>query len=129
MTEINTNTTQAQVKTMNRGPLLSIQKLRVWFELKKWGFAHAGYVKAVDDVSFDLGYGDAIAIVGESGSGKTSLMKTILGINRPIKGEIVFGSKQIHFASIVNDLLLDSGLIGISLLFFIISCGDLSHQI
>ena len=60
------------------GALLSIENLHVWFELKRWGFAHAGYVRAVDNVNFDLHYGDALAIVGESGSGKTSLMKTIL---------------------------------------------------
>jgi len=77
------------------GALLSIQNLHVWFELKKWGFAHAGYVRAVDDVSFDLRHGDAIAIVGESGSGKTSLMKTILGINRPIKGEVIFDGHKL----------------------------------
>jgi len=76
-------------------PLLSIQDLHVWFELKRWGFAHAGYVKAVDNVRFDLYRGDAIAIVGESGSGKTSLMKTILGLNKPIKGEIAFDGQNL----------------------------------
>jgi peptide/nickel transport system ATP-binding protein len=76
-------------------PLLSVQDLRVWFELRRWGFGHAGYVKAVDGVNFDLGYGDAIGIVGESGCGKTTLMKTILGLNQPTKGEIVFGDSQL----------------------------------
>jgi peptide/nickel transport system ATP-binding protein len=75
--------------------LLSIQDLHVWFELKRWGFAHAGYVKAVDNVSFDLPGGDAIAIVGESGSGKTSLMKTILGLNRPHSGEVIFDGQKL----------------------------------
>ena len=82
--------------------LLSVQNLHVWFELKRWGFAHAGYVKAVDDVSFDLNRGDAIAIVGESGSGKTSLMKTILGLNRPIKGDIVFDGQKLSDQSAKN---------------------------
>ena len=31
-------------------PLLSIQDLHVWYELRKFGFGHAGYVKAVDGV-------------------------------------------------------------------------------
>lgn len=94
-------TDQNQVNTMdnasknNGTPLLSLKNLHVWFELKRWGFAHAGYVRAVDDVSFDLHRGDAIAIVGESGSGKTSLMKTILGINRPIKGDIFFDGQSL----------------------------------
>ncbi len=74
----------------NEKPLLSIQDLHVWYELKRWGFAHAGYVKAVDGVSFDLKQGEAMACVGESGCGKSSLMKTILGLNRPTKGDIIF---------------------------------------
>ena len=80
----------------SNGPLLSIHHLHVWFELKRWGFAHAGYVRAVDDVSFDLRRGDAIAIVGESGSGKTSLMKTILGLNKPMKGDIIFDGQNFN---------------------------------
>ena len=73
-----------------RKPLLSIQNLHVWFELRKFGFGHAGYVRAVDDVSFNLKQREAVAVVGESGCGKSSLMKTILGINKPTKGDIVF---------------------------------------
>lgn len=78
-----------------RDVLLSIQDLHVWFELRRFGFGHAGYVKAVDGVTFDLHYGETIAIVGESGCGKTSLMKTILGINKPTKGHVVFENKDI----------------------------------
>jgi len=64
--------------------------LRVWFELRRFGFGNAGYVHAVDGVDFDLGHGEAIAIVGESGCGKSSLMKTILGLNIPTKGKVSF---------------------------------------
>jgi peptide/nickel transport system ATP-binding protein len=71
-------------------PLLSIEDLHVWYELKRFGFAHAGYVRAVDGVTFQLKRGQALACVGESGCGKSSLMKTILGLNRPTKGDIVF---------------------------------------
>jgi len=85
-------------------PLLSVQDLHVWFELRRWGFGHAGFVHAVDGVSFDLGHGEAIGVVGESGCGKTTLMKTILALYRPSKGEIVFdgsklgdlGSREMH---------------------------------
>jgi peptide/nickel transport system ATP-binding protein len=78
-----------------RAPLLSIQDLHVWFELRKWGFAHAGYVRAVDGVSFDLPHGQAMAVVGESGCGKSSLMKTILGLNRPTKGDLIFDDMRL----------------------------------
>lgn len=79
----------------NDGALLSIQDLRVWFELRRWGFGRAGFVRAVDGVSFDLGYGEAIGVVGESGCGKTTLMKTILGLYQPTEGEVVFENTQL----------------------------------
>ncbi|MHB1119281.1 MAG: ABC transporter ATP-binding protein [Bellilinea sp.] len=82
-------------KNVNNGPLLSVQDLRVWFELRRFGFGHAGYVRAVDGVSFDLDNGGSIAIVGESGCGKTSLMKTILLLNKPTGGKVVFDGKDL----------------------------------
>jgi peptide/nickel transport system ATP-binding protein len=75
--------------------LLSVQDLRVWFELRRWGFGRAGYVRAVDGVNFDLHYGEAIGVVGESGCGKSTLMKTILGLHLPTEGEIMFGDSKI----------------------------------
>ena len=75
---------------MNGQPLLQIKDLHVWYELKRFGFGHAGYVRAVDDVTFDLKQGQAIACVGESGCGKSSLMKTILGLNIPTRGDVIF---------------------------------------
>ena len=77
------------------GTLLSIQDLRVWFELRRFGFGRAGYVHAVDGVSFDLDRGEAIAIVGESGCGKSSLMKTILGLYKPTKGKVIFDNEDL----------------------------------
>jgi peptide/nickel transport system ATP-binding protein len=79
----------------DEAPLLSVQNLRVWFELRKWGFSHAGYVRAVDGVSFDLPNGEAVAIVGESGCGKSSLMKTIMGLNRPTEGDLIFDNMRL----------------------------------
>ena len=75
--------------------ILSIKGLHVWFELRRWGFGNAGFVRAVDDVSFDVRRGEAIAVVGESGCGKSSLMKTILGLHKPTKGSISFNGKDI----------------------------------
>ncbi len=76
-------------------PLLSVQGLRVWYELRRFGFGHAGYVKAVDGISFELAEGETVAVVGESGCGKSSLMKTILGLNIPTGGEIHFDGENL----------------------------------
>jgi peptide/nickel transport system ATP-binding protein len=89
-----TNTVET-VENTNGKVLLSIQDLRVWFELRRFGFGHAGYVHAVDGVNFDLHDGEAIAVVGESGCGKSSLMKTILRLYSPTKGKVVFQGKNI----------------------------------
>jgi peptide/nickel transport system ATP-binding protein len=80
----------------SREVLLTIRDLRVWFELRRFGFGHAGYVRAVDGVNFDLAYGETIAVVGESGCGKSSLMKTILGLNRPTEGDVIFENRRLN---------------------------------
>lgn len=76
-------------------PLLSVRDLHVWYELRRFGFGHAGYVKAVNGVSFDLAEGETVAVVGESGCGKSSLMKTVLGLNTPTSGEVIFDDENL----------------------------------
>ncbi|HSG15189.1 MAG TPA: ABC transporter ATP-binding protein [Anaerolineae bacterium] len=93
--ESNSNEAAAEVIQNDGAPLLRIDDLHVWYELKRWGFGHAGFVRAVDGVSFDLKRGEAIACVGESGCGKSSLMKTILGLNRPTKGDVIFDNERL----------------------------------
>jgi peptide/nickel transport system ATP-binding protein len=90
-----TKNNAAEIKEKKGTTLLSINDLHVWFELRRFGFGHAGYVKAVDGVTFDIHPGDAIAVVGESGCGKSSLMKTILGLYKPTRGDVVFDGKNL----------------------------------
>ncbi len=86
---------QTQKSEQDRKVILSIDDLHVWFELKRFGFGHVGYVKAVDGVTFDVHNAETIAVVGESGCGKSSLMKTILGLHKPIKGRILFEGRDL----------------------------------
>lgn len=44
-----------------------------------------------EGLSFHVNAGDYLCIVGENGSGKTTLMKTILGLQSPLSGQIVTG--------------------------------------
>ena len=81
---------------MDTDALLQVKDLYTWFELRRWGFARVGHVRAVDGVSFELYPGETVAVVGESGSGKSTLAKTILGLYRPTRGEIYFAGKPVH---------------------------------
>ena len=96
----NVRSAQASVTSENspasvEAPLLSVQDLHTWFELRKFGFGRAGSVRAVDGVTFDLRRGEAVAVVGESDCGKSSLMKTILGLHKPTQGDIYFEGKPL----------------------------------
>lgn len=79
----------------DRKIVLSIDDLHIWFELRRFGFGHAGYVKAVDGVTFDVHAAETIAVVGESGCGKSSLMKAVLALHKPTTGQIVFEGNDI----------------------------------
>jgi peptide/nickel transport system ATP-binding protein len=92
---VETKDRTAAKKADGRKILLSIEDLHVWFELRRFGFGHAGYVRAVDGVSFKLLGGETIAVVGESGCGKSSLMKTILGLYKPTEGRVIFDDKDL----------------------------------
>ncbi|WP_029149790.1 ABC transporter ATP-binding protein [Microbacterium indicum] len=52
-------------------------------------------VQAVDDVSFRLEPGGALALVGQSGSGKSTIAKMLTGVERPTSGSILFGDQRV----------------------------------
>lgn len=80
---------------MQNRTLLEVKDLHTWFELRRFVFGRAGYVRAVDGVTFDLPQGGALAVVGESGSGKSTLVRTILGLYKPTSGEVIFKGKHV----------------------------------
>src|SRR5260370_32341511 len=54
-----------------------------------------GDAQALDRVSIDVEEGKIVAIVGANGAGKTSLIRTIAGMQRPMRGRIVFRGADI----------------------------------
>jgi branched-chain amino acid transport system ATP-binding protein len=54
-----------------------------------------GDVQALWDVSLEVKQGTIVSLVGANGAGKSTLLKTISGINRAKKGEILFSGKSV----------------------------------
>lgn len=79
----------------DREAFLSVRDLHTWFELRRWGFLRAGFVRAVDGINLELGRGETVAFVGESGCGKSSLARTLLGLHRPTRGDVVFEGRSL----------------------------------
>ncbi|MCU6711660.1 ATP-binding cassette domain-containing protein [Paenibacillus sp. J5C_2022] len=71
--------------------------MKKYFPIKKGLFNRvAGYVKAVDDVSFSIKGGETFGLVGESGCGKSTLGRVLLQLQQATGGEVIFRGQSIH---------------------------------
>ena len=73
-------------------PLLSLRDIHVRFPGRKGAIA-----RAVDGVDLDVQAGEVLALVGESGCGKTTLARTILGLEKPVEGEVRFRGAPLEY--------------------------------
>ena len=76
--------------------MLQVKNLVKYFPIKKGVFRKTvGWIKAVDDISFEIYEGETLGLVGESGCGKTTTALTILRLEEPTKGQIIFDGRDI----------------------------------
>lgn len=84
------------VALQQKVPMLKVRNLKTWFPTKRnlLGRPQA-WVKAVDDVSFDVYPGETLGLVGESGCGKTTLGRTIIRLVEPHDGTMELEGKDL----------------------------------
>jgi ABC-type microcin C transport system duplicated ATPase subunit YejF len=80
-----------------QGPLLQVSDLRKWFPVRRGLFIErtVDYVKAVDDVSFEINEGETLGLVGESGSGKSTTGYCVLQLLKPTGGSVRFMGQEL----------------------------------
>lgn len=72
---------------------ISVRNLSREFDLGR-SAGRRTLLRAVDDVSFEIGQGETLGLVGESGSGKSTIGRMMVGLLRPTEGAIdLFGTK------------------------------------
>lgn len=71
-------------------PVISVQNLNYIYNV---GLPNE--VRAVENVSFDIGHGELIGLIGHTGSGKSTLVQHLNGLLKPSSGDVLFDGKSI----------------------------------
>ena len=97
MSSIEQPTTPRDGSSRNGEPLLVVENLKKWFPIKKGILIDrtVDYVKAVDDVSFEIYPGKTLGLVGESGSGKSTTGYCVLELLKPTEGSVRFLGEEL----------------------------------
>ena len=86
----------AKAPARNSVPVIDVAGLKKHFAVKKGLLRRtAGYVYAVDGVSFSINQGETLGLVGESGCGKSTVARTVLRLVEPTAGTIKLNGEDI----------------------------------
>ena len=81
--------------------LVEVKNLKQYFPVKV-GFVKTIPLKAVDDISFNIGRGETLGLVGESGCGKTTAGRSILRLYTPTAGQVIFDGEPVTEKNITH---------------------------
>lgn len=86
----------ASAPSVSDGPVLSVDNLINRFDVETgfWGKVKRR-VHAVEQVSFNLYPGETLGLVGESGCGKSTIGRSLIGLETPRSGSIVFNGQEL----------------------------------
>jgi oligopeptide/dipeptide ABC transporter ATP-binding protein len=80
----------------SEGPLLSVQDVKKYFDVRGSLQRKAEKIYAVDGVSFDVQNGETLGLVGESGCGKSTLARVVTGLQRQTAGVVRLAGFDVH---------------------------------
>ena len=81
---------------IEKSPLLQVEKLKTYYPIRRGLFGRSSsFVKAVDDVSLTIYEGETLGLVGESGCGKSTIGRSVVRLERPHAGRILFEGEDI----------------------------------
>ena len=75
--------------------ILKVDHVKTYFPVSTSIFAKKQYLKAVNDVSFEVGEHETFGLVGESGCGKSTLGRTIVRIYDPTEGKVFYKGQDV----------------------------------
>lgn len=79
----------------NEDILLKIEHLKKYYPVKSSSLKRSNdFVKAVDDISFDVKVGETFGIVGESGCGKSTMGKSVIRLIEPTDGKVILDGQD-----------------------------------
>ncbi|MGF1480288.1 MAG: ABC transporter ATP-binding protein [Cyanophyceae cyanobacterium] len=86
---------QHRERLSQQPPILRVSHLTKAFPVRRGLFAKKSFLKAVDDVSFEVYPGETLGLVGESGCGKSTLSRCLLRLIEPTSGAVWFEERQV----------------------------------